>query len=94
VLLETSWPAWKEKLPESGDATISLKELGQVIHTDNLHLINFAAAVSRGGAVVELRDGTQLVIRIANKGIEVNEIEGVKVGDAQLSFAFNDRRSG
>jgi predicted house-cleaning noncanonical NTP pyrophosphatase (MazG superfamily) len=89
VLLETSWPTWKEKPNESGETTISLRELGQVIHTGKLHLVNFAAAVSKGGAVVELKDGTQIAVRIVDKGIELREPESVRVGEAQLSFAFD-----
>jgi hypothetical protein len=87
--LETSWPAWKEKASESGEATISLRELGQVIHTGKLHLINFAAAVNSNGGVVELGNGTQIRIRLADKGIEVEEIELNRVGETQLAFSFD-----
>ena len=88
VLLETSWPGWKEKPVESNEATISLRELGQVTRLGKRHLINFAAAVSAGGGLVELGNGTQIAIRMAEKGIEVEEIKSLGVGESQLSFAL------
>jgi predicted house-cleaning noncanonical NTP pyrophosphatase (MazG superfamily) len=92
VLLETSWPTWKERPIQSDEATISLHELGQVFRTGKLRLVNFAAAVSQGGAIVELKDGTQVAVRIVDKGIELKELESVGTGEAQLSFEFEEQR--
>ena len=90
VLLETSWPSWKEELELQVDREIPLKELGRISHDGSKHTITFPAAVSgQGGNVVELQDGSTIAVSLSGMGIVVEEMRSEpSSAEKQLDLDF------
>jgi len=89
VLLETSWPTWKEKIQSGSAETIPLRELAHVVNRGKAHTANMVATVGGNVAIVELTDGKRLAVKVTAKGVEVAELDGAVVPPAQMTFDFN-----
>lgn len=90
VLLETSWPSWREEVDLGGDREIALKELGRIAHEGLKHTVTFPAAISKRGAnVVELRNGSTIALSLSGAGIVVEEVSpGSSSTEQQLNLDF------
>jgi predicted house-cleaning noncanonical NTP pyrophosphatase (MazG superfamily) len=88
VLLDTSWPAWKEKPQDHRSSTIKLSDLANVEREGAVQIANFVSILSGGGATIEVADGLRINIRLTGKGLEVRQADEVESISSQLSFAF------
>jgi predicted house-cleaning noncanonical NTP pyrophosphatase (MazG superfamily) len=89
VLMETSWPRWKDQTSSSEAKVIPLSALGLVTSKEKDHSVNFAAAAAKGADnLVTLSNGTQLVVSITKDGIRIVERDGTSASDGQLKLPF------
>lgn len=89
VLLETSWPAWKERPAEEAGATIDLATLAHIENHGRSHTANFTAVLGGHEAKIELTTGAVIKIRLTGRGVEVAEDETEDNSSNQMSFQFD-----
>lgn len=89
VLMETSWPRWKDQAQTSETRVIPLSALALVTSNDKEHNVNFSAAAAKGADnVVTLTNGRKISISITRDGIRLIERDEPSDSDAQLAFRF------
>ena len=88
VLLETSWPAWKERPQSENTATISLSSLSNVERKGGVQIANFVSVLTGEGATIELESGLRLLLKLTGKGVEIRRAEDTETTDGQLNFGF------
>lgn len=89
VLMETSWPKWKDQAQPPETKVIPLSALGVVTSKEREHNVNFAAAAAKDADnVVTLTNGTQISVSITKDGIRIAERDSATASDAQLKFPF------
>ena len=89
VLLDTSWPAWKERAIDRNDTTIALSELANVERKGPAQIANFVSILNGPGAVIELTDGRRVSLKLTGRGLEIVEIAQVETSIGQLDFNFD-----
>ncbi|MEK9279820.1 nucleoside triphosphate pyrophosphohydrolase [Bradyrhizobium sp. ISRA442] len=89
VLMETSWPRWKDQALTSEAKVIPLSALALVTSKDKEHNVNFSAAAAKGADnVVTLTSGRRISVSITRDGIRLVERDEPSDSDTQLTFRF------
>ena len=89
VLMETSWPRWKDQAQTSEARVIPLSALALVTSKGKEHNVNFSAAAAKGADnVVTLTSGRKINVSITRDGIRIVERDEPSDLDTQLTFRF------